>query len=62
MLFSEQHADFQATQRSVREVQEKLSTMVLQHSRAQGGQLDPAESDTSEMPDSQRAVDAGEGY
>lgn len=44
VLFSEQHAHFQAAQRSVREVQEKLSAMVLQHSRARGGQPDPAES------------------
>ncbi|CAF97287.1 unnamed protein product, partial [Tetraodon nigroviridis] len=36
VLFSEQHAHFQAAQRSVREVQEKLSAMVLQHSRARG--------------------------
>lgn len=62
MLLSEQHADYQAAQGSVREVQEKLSTMVLQHSRAQGGQPDPAESHTGEIPDSQRSADAGEGY
>lgn len=62
MLFSEQHAHYQATQRSVREVQEKLSTMVLQHSRARGDQPDPAEPDTREMPDSQRSADAGGGY
>lgn len=62
MLFSEQHADYQAAQRSVRELQEKLSIMVLQHSRAQGGQADPAVSDPREMPASQRSTEAGEGY
>lgn len=57
MLFSERHAGFQAAQRSVREVQEKLSTMVQQHSSAQGG-----ESDSRDSPDSQRSADAGDGY
>lgn len=60
MLFSEQHADYQAAQRLVREVQEKLSTMMLQHSRAQGDQPDPAESDSGDLPDSQGSADAGE--
>lgn len=62
VLVSEQHAEYQAAQRSVREAQEKLSSMVLQHSRADGRQTDPAESHTRELPDSQRSADAGEGY
>ncbi|XP_016533741.1 gem-associated protein 5 isoform X2 [Poecilia formosa] len=39
-LLSEPHAACQATQRSVRETQERLSTMVLQHSRVQDGRTD----------------------
>ncbi|XP_078121651.1 gem-associated protein 5 [Sander vitreus] len=64
MLLSEHHAACQATQRSVREIQERLAAMVLQHSRAQGGQLHPGEkeadgpivqtSTASESIDSQR--------
>lgn len=61
MLLSEQHADYQAAQRSVREVQERLSTMMLQHSRAQGDQPDPAGSDSRDLPESQGPADAGEG-
>ncbi|KAF1378166.1 hypothetical protein PFLUV_G00187570 [Perca fluviatilis] len=63
-LLSEHHAACQATQRSVREIQERLAAMVLQHSRAQGGQLHPGEeeadgpvvqtSTASESSDSQR--------
>lgn len=62
VLVSEQHARFQAAQRSVREVQEELSAMVLRHSRAQGDQADPAESSSGEAPDRRRPADAGEGY
>ncbi|KAK2882258.1 gem-associated protein 5 [Channa argus] len=40
LLLSEPHAACQAMQRSVREIQERLSAIVLQHSRVQGGQLD----------------------
>ncbi|MEQ2203538.1 hypothetical protein XENOCAPTIV_000394, partial [Xenoophorus captivus] len=40
VLLSEPHAAFQATQKSVREIQERLSAMVLQHSQVQVGQLD----------------------
>uniref|UniRef100_A0A8C9WZ94 Gem nuclear organelle associated protein 5 n=1 Tax=Sander lucioperca TaxID=283035 RepID=A0A8C9WZ94_SANLU len=64
VLLSEHHAACQATQRSVREIQERLAAMVLQHSRAQGGQLHPEEkeadgpivqtSTASESSDSQR--------
>ncbi|XP_011609486.2 gem-associated protein 5 [Takifugu rubripes] len=57
VLLSEQHADYQAAQRSATEVQGKLSTMVLQHSRAQGDQPDPAggESD-SQRPDQEETL------
>lgn len=60
MLLSEQHAVYQAAQKSVREVQEKLSTMVLQHNRMRGSQPDPeeGESDTEEAPAGQRSADA----
>lgn len=62
MLLSEQHAVYQAAQKSVREIQEKLSTMVLQHNRVRESQPDLAEgeSDTEEVPASQRSADAGE--
>lgn len=56
VLLSEQHAAYQAAQRSVTEVQEKLSTMVLQHSRGQGDQPDLAGGES----DSQRSADAEE--
>lgn len=61
VLLSEQHADYQDAQRSVREVQEKLSTMMQQHSRAQEDQPDPAESNAEDLPDCQGSADAGEG-
>uniref|UniRef100_A0A7N8YHC7 Gem (nuclear organelle) associated protein 5 n=1 Tax=Mastacembelus armatus TaxID=205130 RepID=A0A7N8YHC7_9TELE len=50
LLLSEPHAACQATQRSVTEVQERLAAMVLQHSRAQGGQLDPGEEQADVAP------------
>uniref|UniRef100_A0A3Q0RWZ4 Gem nuclear organelle associated protein 5 n=1 Tax=Amphilophus citrinellus TaxID=61819 RepID=A0A3Q0RWZ4_AMPCI len=40
LLLSESHAACQATQRSVREIQQKLGAMVLQHSQTQGGSGD----------------------
>ncbi|XP_044077410.1 gem-associated protein 5 isoform X1 [Siniperca chuatsi] len=70
LLLSERHAACQATQRSVREIQERLAAMVLQHSRAQGGQLDSGEkeayaptqsSSTRESSDGQGSADAGQG-
>lgn len=69
VLLSEHHAACQATQRSVREIQERLATMVLKHSRAQGGQLDSGEkeadglaqiSSTRESSDSQGSADVGQ--
>uniref|UniRef100_A0A671TZD5 Gem nuclear organelle associated protein 5 n=1 Tax=Sparus aurata TaxID=8175 RepID=A0A671TZD5_SPAAU len=61
LLLSEPHAACQAVQRSVREVQERLAAMVLQHGRAQEEKPDSAEketdgpaqiSTTTESPDS----------
>ncbi|XP_023145960.2 gem-associated protein 5 isoform X2 [Amphiprion ocellaris] len=43
LLLSEPHAACQASQRAVKEVQEHLNNMVLQHSQGQGGQLDAGE-------------------
>lgn len=69
LLLSERHAACQAFQRSVREIQERLAAMVLQHSRAQGGQLDSGEkeadaptqmSTTRQSSDSQGSADAGQ--
>lgn len=53
VLLSEPHAACQAAQRSVREVQERLSSMVLQHSRVQDEQLDSG--NTQEGSQSQMA-------
>lgn len=65
LLLSERHAAYQATQRSVREIQERLSTIVLQHSRAREGQLRSGENEvdtsrqiTKESSDSQTSADA----
>lgn len=69
LLLFELHAAYQATQRSVREIQERLSAIMLQHSRAQGGRLDSAEeevdgptqiSTTSESSDIQGSADDGQ--
>ncbi|XP_070839743.1 gem-associated protein 5 [Chaetodon trifascialis] len=69
LLLSERHAACQAVQRSVREIQERLAAMVLQHSRAQGGQLDSGEkeadaptqiSTTAESLGSQGSAGAGQ--
>ncbi|XP_026183868.1 gem-associated protein 5 isoform X2 [Mastacembelus armatus] len=59
LLLSEPHAACQATQRSVTEVQERLAAMVLQHSRAQGGQLDPGEEQADVAPQIS-STDAGQ--
>ncbi|XP_068456431.1 gem-associated protein 5 [Clinocottus analis] len=47
-LLSERHAACQAAQRSMGEIQERLAAMVLKHSRAQGGQLEPGEEEEEE--------------
>ncbi|XP_074466018.1 gem-associated protein 5 isoform X2 [Sebastes fasciatus] len=69
VLLSERHAACQATQRSMREIQERLTAMVMRHSRAQGGQLDSGEKEADaptqistarESPDSQGAAGAGQ--
>lgn len=39
-LLCESHAEYQASQRTLKELQERLSAMVLQHGQAQGAQLD----------------------
>lgn len=65
LLLSERHAACQAVQRSVREVQERLAAMVVQHGRAQEEKPDSAEketdgpaqiSTTTESPDSQASA------
>ncbi|KAM7374027.1 hypothetical protein PAMP_006704 [Pampus punctatissimus] len=64
LLLSEPHAACQATQRSVSEIQERLAAMVLQHGRAQGGQLDGGEKQADApaqlLTTSQRPSDAGQ--
>ncbi|XP_044225520.1 gem-associated protein 5 [Thunnus albacares] len=65
LLLSEPHAACQATQRSMREIQEQLAAMVLKHGRAQGGQLDAGEKQADgpaagESSDSQGPSDAGQ--
>ncbi|KAF7655287.1 hypothetical protein LDENG_00058260 [Lucifuga dentata] len=65
LLLSEAQAAFQATQRSMTQIQERLAAMVLQHSRAQGSQADvPTQTSTSkttaETSDSQRPAAAEE--
>ncbi|XP_042354828.1 gem-associated protein 5 [Plectropomus leopardus] len=69
LLLSEPHAAFQAIQRSMREIQERLAAMVLKHGRAQGGQIESGEkeadrptqmSNTRRSSDSQGSTDAGQ--
>ncbi|XP_074527898.1 gem-associated protein 5 [Halichoeres trimaculatus] len=57
VLLSEPHAVCQAAQRSMREVQERLSAMVLRHNRAQGAQIQPGEEGTGA---SKESADTGE--
>lgn len=52
LLLSELHAAYQDTQRSMRDVQDRLAALVLQHSRSQGGQLD-SDGPTGEASDIQ---------
>jgi len=60
-LLSEPHAACQATQRSVRDIQERLAAMVLQHSRAQAGQHSSGEKqDASSPSDSPSSADAAQ--
>ena len=49
-LLSERHATCQASQRSVREIQERIAALVLRHSRAQVGQLDSGEKEAADRP------------
>ncbi|XP_029304088.1 gem-associated protein 5 [Cottoperca gobio] len=60
VLLSERHAACQASQRSVREIQERLAALVLRHSRAQGGQLESGEKEadsTAQTSDTREASD-----
>ncbi|KAM9333778.1 gem-associated protein 5 [Pholidichthys leucotaenia] len=50
-LLSEPHAACQAAQRSVREVQEQLGVLVLQHGRVQAQQLRPGHEPDHETPE-----------
>lgn len=55
LLLSERHAACQATQRSVRDIQERLAAMVRLHSRAQpdsGEKTDDSPTQVSESSDS----------
>ncbi|XP_008274681.1 gem-associated protein 5 [Stegastes partitus] len=52
LLLSEPHAACQASQRAMKEIQERLGAMVLQHSRAQGGRPDDGE-----VPDIQSSAE-----
>ncbi|XP_035034293.2 gem-associated protein 5 isoform X1 [Hippoglossus stenolepis] len=64
LLLSESHAACQATQRSVRLIQEQLAAMVQQHSGAQGTQLESGDKQTSsptESSDGHGSADAAEG-
>nr|XP_019952606.1 PREDICTED: gem-associated protein 5-like [Paralichthys olivaceus] len=60
LLLSESHAACQATQRSVREIQEQLAAMVQQHSRAQGGQLETGETQADTQTSS--AAESSDGH
>ena len=64
LLLSESHAACQATQRSVRQIQEQLAAMVQQHSGAHGGALESGDtktSSTTETSDGHGSADAAEG-
>uniref|UniRef100_A0A1A7Y5I9 Gem (Nuclear organelle) associated protein 5 n=1 Tax=Iconisemion striatum TaxID=60296 RepID=A0A1A7Y5I9_9TELE len=59
VLLSEPHAVSQAAQRSVKEIQDQLAGMVLQHSRVQGRQLDSGiKQDQSPSSDGPSGADA----
>ncbi|XP_023262094.1 gem-associated protein 5 [Seriola lalandi dorsalis] len=65
LLLCESHAAYQATQRSVRQIQERLSAMVLQHSHAQGEQLDSGEEQadaSTQISDNRRGPDDQETF
>lgn len=62
LLLCERHAACQAAQRSVGEIQERLAGLVLKHSRAQGGPLEPGDkqesSPSEEAPERRESADA----
>ncbi|XP_034539640.1 gem-associated protein 5 [Notolabrus celidotus] len=57
VLLSEPHAVCQAAQRSMKQIQERLAAMVLQHNRGQSGLLLPGEKESSA---SNQTSEAGE--
>lgn len=70
VLLSEPHATCQATQRAIAEIQQRLASMVHQHSQTQETKDSPGEGQTerptsaqgSTPTDSQESTDAGQGY
>lgn len=60
LLLSERHASCQAAQKAVREIQERLAAIVLQHSRAQGGQLQSGEKEDDDP--SRSSSSGGNGF
>ncbi|KAM9498741.1 gem-associated protein 5 isoform 1-T2 [Salvelinus alpinus] len=69
VLLSEPHATCQATQRAIAEIQQRLASMVHQHSQTQETKASPGEGQTerptsaqgSTPTDSQESTDAGQG-
>nr|XP_046266368.1 gem-associated protein 5 [Scatophagus argus] len=63
LLLSEHHAAYQAVRRSVREIQERLEQLMLQHSRAQRGPPVPEETevDVPQQPSADRESSDGQG-
>uniref|UniRef100_A0A673XJP7 Gem nuclear organelle associated protein 5 n=1 Tax=Salmo trutta TaxID=8032 RepID=A0A673XJP7_SALTR len=70
VLLSEPHATCQATQRAIAEIQQRLASMVHQHSQTQETKDSPGEGQAerptsaqgSTPTDSQESTDAGQGY
>lgn len=66
LLLSEVQAAYQASQRSMAQIQERLAAMVLQHGKAQVGpgqnQADAPTQTAAESSDSWGPADAGERY
>ncbi|XP_024865472.1 gem-associated protein 5 isoform X2 [Kryptolebias marmoratus] len=63
VLLSEPHAVCQAAQRSVRQIQERLAAMVLQHSWSQGDKQDgPSQTDDQEAADAEKRSEDQETF
>lgn len=70
VLLSEPHATCQATQRAIAKIQQRLASMVHQHSQTQetkashgeGRAEKPTSAQGSTPTDSQESTDAGQGY